>query len=64
MIHVQNAPVANAAMVAPVRLPDVAHLAIPAPLRLIAHVEAPIWWYNAWIRHDAFVERKEEVEEE
>jgi len=64
MIHVKNAPIADAAVVAPVRLPNIAHLAIPTPLGFISHVEAPIGWYNAWICHDAFVERKDEAKEE
>jgi len=57
VIHIQDASVANAAVVATVRLPNIAHFAVPPSLRLVPHVETPIWWYNTWICHDAIVER-------
>jgi len=64
VIHVQDASVANAAMVSSVWLPNVAHLAISSSLRLITHVEAPIGRHHTWICHDALVEGREQVCEE
>jgi hypothetical protein len=64
VIHVQDASVANAAMVSSVWLPNVAHLAVSSSLCLIAHVEAPIGRHHTWICHDALVESREQVGEE
>jgi len=64
MVHVQNATVANAAVVASVRFPNIAHFAIPTPLRLVPHVETPIRWHDTRICHNAIVERHEKVSKE
>jgi len=63
MVHIQDATVADAAVMCSVRLPDIAHLAIPSSFCFVSHVESPIFWYEAWIRHDAFVKGKAKVEE-
>jgi len=64
VIHVENATVANTAMVSSIWLPYIAHLAVTPPLCLITHVEAPIGRHNTWICHDALVECCHQVEEE
>mmetsp|Transcript_44548 Transcript_44548/g.128774 ORF Transcript_44548/g.128774 Transcript_44548/m.128774 type:complete len:269 (-) Transcript_44548:275-1081(-) len=64
VVHVQDATVANAAVMCAVRLPDITHLAIPPPLRFVPHVEAPIRWNYARVSHDALVEGREQVQEE
>jgi hypothetical protein len=64
MIHVENAPVADAAMVASVWLPNIAHFTISTPFGIISHVEAPVGRYNARICDDAFVEGEQEIAEE
>jgi len=63
VIHIKDAAVANTAVVCAVRLPHIAHLAVPPALCLIAHVKAPIRWYKTRIRHDALVDRDKQVEE-
>lgn len=55
VIHVQDATVANTTVVCPVRLPDIAHFAVPSSLGLITHVEAPVWRHYARIGHDTLV---------
>jgi len=64
MVHVENATVANTAMVRSIRLPHVAHFAITPPLGLITHVEAPIWRHNTWICHDALIEGRNQAQEQ
>jgi len=63
MVHVEDTAVTNAAVVAPVRLPNIAHLAVPTPLCLVTHVESPIWWHNPRICHYRVVERQEKIGE-
>jgi len=63
VVHIEDAAVANTAVVCAVRLPYVAHLAVPSALCLVSHVKAPIRWYKTRIRHDALVERDKQVEE-
>jgi len=64
MIHVQNAPIAYAAVVSSVRFPHITHLAIPSSFGFIAHVESPVGRHQARICHDALVERCQQVEEQ
>jgi hypothetical protein len=64
MIHVQNAAIANAAVVSAVWLPHIAHLAVSPSLRLVTHVKTPIGRYDARIRHDALIEREHEIAEQ
>ena len=52
VVHIQDAAVADGAVVRPIGFPDVAHLAVAPPLRLVAHVEAPIRRHHARICHD------------
>eukprot|EP00403_Amphidinium_massartii_P019712 CAMPEP_0178431248 /NCGR_PEP_ID=MMETSP0689_2-20121128/31746_1 /TAXON_ID=160604 /ORGANISM="Amphidinium massartii, Strain CS-259" /LENGTH=169 /DNA_ID=CAMNT_0020053147 /DNA_START=274 /DNA_END=783 /DNA_ORIENTATION=+ len=64
VVHVEITAVANATMVNAVRFPNVAHLAIPSPLGLIAHIESPIGWNHARICGDALIEGQHQVDEE
>jgi len=64
MVHVEDAPVANAAVMHAVRLPDIAHLAISSTLGFVTHVEAPVRRYQTRICHDALVERCNQIDEE
>jgi len=63
VIHVEDAAIADATVVRPVRLPDVAHFAVSPPLGFISHVETPIRGNYARVRHDTLVESKQQVEE-
>jgi hypothetical protein len=56
MVHVEDAAVADTAVVSPVWLPYVAHLAIPPPLCLVAHIKPPIRRHHTWVCPDALVE--------
>jgi hypothetical protein len=64
VIHVEDASIAYATVVCAIRLPYVAHLAIPPSLRFIAHVKAPVWRYNSWICHNALIERSAQIDKE
>jgi len=61
MVHIDDASIANAAVVRAIWLPHVAHLAISPSLRFIPHVEAPIGRDDARICHDTLVEGEHEV---
>lgn len=63
MVHIEDAPVAYAAMVSSLWLPDVTHFAVSPPLRLIAHVKSPTGWYHSRIRHDALIKCQHEIAE-
>jgi hypothetical protein len=64
VVHVENATVADTAMMCTVGLPNIAHFTIPPSLSLITHVKAPIWRHHTWICHDALIERSNQIEEE
>jgi len=64
MVHIEDAAIANTTVVSPVWLPYVAHLAVPPPLRLVAHIEAPIGRNHTWICPDALVEDYHQIEKE
>mmetsp|Transcript_15947 Transcript_15947/g.47884 ORF Transcript_15947/g.47884 Transcript_15947/m.47884 type:complete len:206 (+) Transcript_15947:67-684(+) len=64
VVHVQDAAIADAAMVGAVGLPDIAHLAVSSALGLVTHVEAPVGGHDARVGHDALVEREDQVREE
>jgi hypothetical protein len=64
VIHVQDASVADTAMVSSVRFPNIAHLAISSSLGFIAHIESPIRWHNTWVCHNALVEGCKQVSEQ
>jgi len=50
-------------MVRSIRLPYVAHLAVPPALGLITHIEAPVRWHDTWICHDALIEGCHQIDE-
>lgn len=64
VIHVENAAIADTAVMRSIGFPYVAHLAVPPSLGLISHIEAPVWRNDTWICHDALVEGCDEVQEE
>jgi len=64
MVHVENASIADTAVMRSIWFPYIAHFTITPPLRLVTHVEAPVGWHNTWICHDALIEGCNQVQED
>lgn len=64
MIHIQNASVACRAVMAPLRLKDVAHQTVTSSfVFVIAKMEAPEHWYLAWVSRHGLKERPKQHQE-
>lgn len=69
MVHIQHAPIAGRAVIAPLRLENIAHQAISTSFILwVAQVEAPKHWDLArvgghWLEKGPYQQYEEDMEE-